>query len=34
MATKKYWKEQYDSLYSDHWALKTYTDIKEGKAEE
>ena len=30
----EYWKEQYDSLYTDHWALKTYTDIKEGKAEE
>ena len=24
----------YDSLYSDHWTLKTYIDLKEGKAEE
>jgi hypothetical protein len=23
-----------DSLYSEYWALKTYIDIKEGKAEE
>jgi len=30
----EYWKNQYDSLYSDHWGLKTYTDIKEGRAEE
>lgn len=30
----EYWKNQYDSLYSDHWSLKTYTDIKEGRAEE
>lgn len=30
----EYWKSQYDSLYSDHWSLKTYTDIKEGRAEE
>lgn len=30
----EYWKKQYDSLYTDHWSLKTYTDIKEGKAEE
>jgi hypothetical protein len=30
----EYWKKQYDSLYSDHWSLKTYTDIKEGRAEE
>lgn len=30
----EYWKKQYDSIYSDHWALKTYTDIKEGKAQE
>jgi len=27
-------KKQYDSLYTDHWALKTYIDIKEGRAEE
>ncbi len=27
-------KKQYDSLYTDHWTLKTYTDLKEGKAEE
>jgi hypothetical protein len=27
-------KKQYDSLYTDHWALKTYSDIKEGRAEE
>ena len=25
---------KYDSLYADHWSLKTYTDIKEGRAEE
>lgn len=30
----EYWKRQYDSLYTDHWSLKTYTDIKEGRAEE
>lgn len=30
----EYWKKQYDSLYTDHWSLKTYTDIKEGRAEE
>jgi hypothetical protein len=30
----EYWKKQYDSLYADHWSLKTYTDIKEGRAEE
>ena len=30
----EYWKGQYDSLYNDYWALKTYTDIKEGRAEE
>jgi len=30
----EYWKKQYDSLYTDHWTLKTYTDIKEGRAEE
>ena len=23
-----------DSLYSEYWSLKTYTDIKEGRAEE
>jgi hypothetical protein len=23
-----------DSLYSEYWSLKTYIDIKEGKAEE
>jgi hypothetical protein len=27
-------KKQYDSLYADHWSLKTYTDRKEGRAEE
>jgi hypothetical protein len=27
-------KNQYDSLYADHWTLKTYIDIKEGRAEE
>jgi hypothetical protein len=27
-------KKQYDSLYTDHWALKTYIDIQEGRAEE
>jgi hypothetical protein len=27
-------KKQYDSLYTDHWTLKTYIDLKEGKAEE
>ena len=27
-------KKQYDSLYTDHWTLKTYTDLKEGKTEE
>lgn len=30
----EYWKEKYDSLYTDHWTLKTYIDIKEGRAEE
>jgi hypothetical protein len=30
----EYWKKQYDSLYTDHWSLKTYVDIKEGRAEE
>ena len=29
-----YWRGQYDSLYADHWTLKTYIDIKEGRAEE
>lgn len=24
----------YDSLYSDHWTLKTYVEVKEGRAEE
>ena len=24
----------YDSLYSDHWTLKTYIELKEGRAEE
>lgn len=27
-------KKQYDSLYTDHWALKIYIDKKEGRAEE
>ena len=27
-------KKQYDSLYTDYWTLKTYIDLKEGKAEE
>lgn len=30
----EHWKGQYDSLYTDHWTLKTYIDIKEGRAEE
>ena len=30
----EYLKGQYDSLYADHWTLKTYIDIKEGRAEE
>lgn len=30
----EYWKGQYDSIYTDHWTLKTYIDIKEGRAEE
>jgi hypothetical protein len=30
----EYWKKQYDSVYTDHWTLKTYIDIKEGRAEE
>jgi hypothetical protein len=30
----EHWKKQYDSLYGEHWSLKTYTDIKEGRAEE
>lgn len=30
----EYCKNQYDSLYSEHWSLKTYIDIKEGRAEE
>ena len=27
-------KKQYDSLYTDHWTLKTYIDLKEGRTEE
>ena len=27
-------KAQYDSLYTEHWTLKTYVDLKEGRAEE
>ncbi len=27
-------KAQYDSLYTEHWTLKTYIDLKEGRAEE
>lgn len=30
----EYWKVQYDSLYTDHWTLKTYIDLKEGRTEE
>jgi hypothetical protein len=30
----EHWKGQYDSLYADHWSLKVYTDVKEGRAEE
>ena len=30
----EYWKGQYDSLYTEHWTLRTYIDIKEGRAEE
>jgi hypothetical protein len=27
-------KKQNDTLYTDNWTLKTYIDLKEGKAEE
>jgi hypothetical protein len=30
----QYWKKQYDSVYTDHWTLKTYIDLKEGRVEE
>ena len=30
----QYWKKQYDSVYTDLWTLKTYTDLKQGKVEE
>ncbi len=27
-------KAQYDSLYTEHWTLKTYINVKEGRVEE
>jgi len=27
-------KKHYDTLYTDYWTLKTYTDLKQGKVEE
>jgi hypothetical protein len=27
-------KARYDSLYTEHWTLKTYVDLKEGRSQE